>query len=218
LLHTWAELGPAEFWRRVVRPSDSLVTAAGALSAKGREWAAQQEPGSIILTPGDEEKLRPQTQELLRNPDVQRLLGDREDAEFNVRWRMGGHPVRCRVDGATSAYFYDWKTTRDATPWKTWHRSVVEYGYHMQAAMYADAAVAMGYPHHRMRFIVTSTVWPHECFVCVLPERLIEKGRAMALRLLDELRTRKEWDSWLPLHSQGVCELPCPEWTLKGDD
>ena len=216
LLHTWAELGEDDFWPRCVRPADSLVTAAGALSAKGREWAKEQEPGSIILTPGDEAKLRPQTKALLANHDVQRLLADRADAEFNIRWRMNGHAVRCRVDLATSCFFADWKTTRDSNPWATWHRAVLDYGYHMQAAMYADAAVAIGYPHHRMRFIVTSTVWPYECFVCVLPQPLIDKGRRTVLRLLEELNIRREWDVWTRFDSQGVCELPCPEWALKG--
>jgi hypothetical protein len=220
LLHTWAELGDAEFWARCVRPPDSLLTASGALSpSKASTWLADQEPGAVILTPADEAKLRPQTRNLLEDADVQLLLADRQDAEFNIRWQMGGHPVRCRVDGATSCFFYDWKTTRDEHPWSSWISSVVRYGYHMQSAMYADASVAIGYPHHRMRFIVTSTVWPYECFVCVLPERLVEKGRTLCLRLLDELALRREWDVWSRLDAaHGVRELPCPAWALKGDE
>ena len=217
LLHLWAELGDAEFWKRVVLPPDSLVTAAGALSAKGREWLATLLEDQIAVCPADESKLRDQTQALLANPEVQRIIADTVDAEFNIRWSMGGHAVRCRVDGATPAFFFDWKTTRDAAPERTWFRSVLDYGYHLQSAMYGDAALAIGYPAHRMRFIVTSTVWPYECFVCVLPERLIEKGRRECLRLLSELQTRMEWDCWHRLNSQEVCELYCPEWALKGE-
>jgi hypothetical protein len=218
LLHTWAELGEEAFWPLCKRPPDSCVTATGALSAKGREWSKDLEPGSIVLTPADEEKLRPQTRNLLANSDVQRLLADRQDAEFNIRWSMAGHRVRCRVDGATSCFFYDWKTTRDSDPYKTWIKAAVEFGYQMQSAMYADAAVAIGYPHHRMRFIVTSTVWPYECVVGVLPERLIDKGRRMCVRLLNELQARREWDCWERFKKEGVHEFACPEYLLKGDE
>lgn len=217
LLHTWAELGDAEFWRRCVTPPDSLVTATGALSKKGDEWLASLDADRIPVSPADEKKLRAQTRALLANPEVQRIIADAVDAEFNVRWQMNGHNVRCRVDGATKDFFFDWKTTSDPAPERTWFRSVLEFGYHLQSAMYADAACAIGYPLHRMRFIVTSTVWPHECFVCVLPERLIAKGRAESLRLLDELQTRLAWDCWHRLNSQEVCELFCPEWALKGE-
>lgn len=212
LLHTWAEIGDAEFWRRAIAPPDSLVTATGALSKKGEEWLAGIDPDRIPVCPADESKLRPQTQALLANPEVQRIIADTVDAEFNVRWQWNGHKVRARVDGATSEYFYDWKTTRDEAPARTWFRSVLDFGYHLQSAMYADAACALGYPMHRMRFIVTSTVWPYECHVCVLPERIIEAGRVACLRLLDELQTRLEWDCWQRLDSQEVCELYFPNW------
>jgi hypothetical protein len=68
-----------------------------------------------------------------------------------------------------------------------------------------------------MRFIVTSTVWPYECFVCVLPQQLIDNGRRACVRLLNELQTRLEWDCWHRLDSQEVCELYCPPWALKGE-
>ena len=218
LLHSWAEIGEHDFWERVVVAADSLVTATGALSKKADEWLKSLDPGLIPLSPADRDKLRAQTNRLLADRDVRELLESRVDAEFNVRWQWNGHKVRCRVDGMTPSVFFDWKTTRDKAPSRTWFHSVKEYGYHLQSAMYQSAMEAMGMPSERMRFIVTSTVWPHECFVCVLPERLVDIGRRECLRLLDELQQRLEFDCWSRLDSQGVCELYVPEWAMREDN
>ncbi len=216
LLHTWAELGDEEFWQRVSVAADTLVTATGAFSKKADEWIASLDPRLIPISPADRDKLRAQTRELLRNPEVAEIIERTVDREFNVRWPWNGHPVRARCDGRTDEFLFDWKTTRDKSPQNTWWRSAIEFGYHLQSAMYAEAGVAMGMPLHRMRFIVTSTVWPHECFVCVMPQKLIDIGKAHCERLLDELQTRREWDCWHRLDSQEVCELRVPDYAMKG--
>jgi hypothetical protein len=217
LLHTWAELGADAFWPNVVVAPDTLVTATGALSKRADEWLKGLDSQSIPVSPADFDKLRAQTNALLRNPEVARIIEARTDAEFNIRTAWHGHPIRCRVDGATADFFYDWKTTRDLSPMRDWWRSVLQFGYHLQSAMYQHCAVQAGWPEHRMRFIVTSTVWPYECCVVVLPERLIEKGRRECVRLLDELRNRLDWDVWTRLDSHEVCELPCPEFAMRGE-
>ena len=217
LLHTWAELGAESFWPRVIVAPDTLVTATGALSKKADEWVKSLDPEAIPVSPADFDKLRAQTNALLRNPEVVRIIEARVDAEFNLRTEWAGHKVRCRVDGATAGFFFDWKTTRDFSPMRDWWRSVLQFGYHLQSAMYQHCAMQAGWPAHRMRFIVTSTVWPYENCVVVLPERLIEKGRRECVRLLDELRNRLDWDVWTRLDSHEVCELPCPEFAMKGE-
>ena len=216
LLHAYFELGDEEFFRQVVRPDKSHLTKSGALSASGMAWAAEMGPDTLVLTPDDEQKLLAQTTRLLELDPVQEILDQRTDAEFNIRWRWGGHACRCRVDGATPTFFYDWKTTRDPEPLATWAKSCVQFGYHMQAAMYADAAVAAGWPHHRMVFIVTSTQWPYEPACVRLPLELIEAGRRECLRLLDELESRKEWNFWHRHEAQEITELRVPPYLMKG--
>lgn len=217
LLHTWAELGDAEFWPRVVTPPDTFVTAAGALSAKGKEWAAGLEPDKIPISPADEAKLRPQTRNLLANPEVRQIIADTIDREFNIVWKWNGHGCRARIDGATPQFFYDWKTTSDKDPSRQWWNSVLKFGYHLQSAMYQNAGVVAGWPNAPMRFIVTSTVWPYENCVCWLPPAIIERGRRECLRLLDELQMRRDFDMWTRIGSHTACELYFPAYALKGE-
>ena len=216
LLHLWAELTDTVFWQRAAIAPESVCTQAGAIGAKGKEWIKTLDPTAIPISIADSEKLRPQTRQILSNRAARGLLDTAVDREFNVRWTWNGHKVRCRVDGATATTFFDLKTTRDASPLKTFHRSVWDYGYHLQAAMYGSAAEACGWPAHRMVFITTSTVWPFECQCVVLPERVMEQGRRECLALLHELQQRLEWDCWNPATYGEVHELDCPKWMSKG--
>lgn len=216
LLHLWAEVGERQFWPRVVRPVDTLVTAAGAFNANGKKWLTTLEPDQIPLAPADEAKLRPQTQRLLGCPAVLEILADVQDVEFNVQWKWNGHACRGRVDGRTSRFLFDWKSTRDKHPSQQWWRSAMEFGYHLQAAMYQHAGSLAGWPDEPLRFIVTSTVYPYDCCVRWLPQQVVEHGKRECLRLLDELLMRRDFDMWESLDSQSASELYFPAYALKG--
>ena len=216
LLHTWGELGDEEFWRRAAVPDASLCTAAGAMGAKAKGWLDDLPPDAIPVSPADEAKLRPQTEALLAHPEVRRIIAATEDAEFNVRSTLAGHSVRGRIDGRTAAYGFDWKTTKDPNPLRTWWRAVIDFGYHLQSAFYTELLTHIGMPRERLRFVVTSTVWPYECAVVVLPTELCAKGHRECLRLLDELQSRREWDCWERHDTSGVVTLDVPAFAMKG--
>jgi len=217
LLHTWAEVGEEDFWPRVEVCPDTLATSTGAFSAKAKDWKANLDPDKIAICPADYKKLRDQTRALLANPDVQRLLPQITDAEFNVRWKWAGHACRCRVDAATADGFIDWKTTRDANPAAEWWRSALKFGYHLQSAMYTAAGLAAGWPAHRMTFVVTSTVWPYESVVGPLPQKIVDRGHNECLRLLDELAMRREMGCWHRLTTDSK-DIYFPPFALKGDE
>ena len=100
---------------------------------------------------------------------------------------------------------------------KTAWRAVDKFRYDLQSAFYAEAAEQCGWPRHSMRFIFTSTVWPHHCAVLYLPPEVQERGRRRCLRLLSELKQRREWDSWMPKGYGEVHEMECPAF-MKGVD
>jgi len=216
LLHTWGELGEEEFWRLVVTPPADLCTAAGAMGAKAKAWLADQSPESIPVSPADLAKLRPQTEALLRNKEVVRLIDETVDRELNVRSRWEGHAVRSRIDALTNAGGFDWKTTSDRYPLLEWARSAIKWGYHLQSAFYTEILTHIGYPRERIRFVVTSTAWPYENVVCQLPDALCQAGHRECLRLLEELEARREWDFWDRYGSTGTVELPVPSYLMKG--
>lgn len=210
LLHLWAEVGPSDFWKRAVEPDAKYCTATGALSAAGRQWAKEQGEDAIVIAPADFKKLQAQTAQILANGAASDLLDTSVDREFNVRWSMFGHRVRCRCDGATPSVWYDLKTTREKNPLKSFWRAVDEFHYDLQSAVYLNAALAIGYEPHSMRFICTSTTYPYRCEVVYLPTSMVERATERCAQLLEELAARKEADHWLPDTYGRVHELEVP--------
>ena len=211
-------MGEERFWDALDIAPDEFLTATGNLSKKGEDWLAAREPGRIGLTSVDREKLWKQTRQILANPAAKQLIDARVDAEFCVTWDWEGHAMRARIDGATPEVWYDLKTTSDTTPLKTFWRSVLEYQYDLQAAVYESAAEAADWPLHSLHFLVTQNAPPHACHVVTLPAAVMALARDRALRLLDDLQYRKDWDTWLPTDYGRVVELECPAFMKGGSD
>jgi hypothetical protein len=210
LVHKWAEFGDEAFWERVRLAPPELVTATGAFSKKADSWLAEQDPDSIPLTEVDRDSLKAQTTELLRNPAARHLLEDTIAREFSVRWEWHGHKVRCRPDAVTEEIWWDLKTTRDPRPLETWWRSVQDYLYAHQAALYQEGAKALGWPAFRMVFVVTSTVPPYACHCVTLPDVMVTRARIALLEALEEIQERRTLGHWSPDDYGHITELWVP--------
>ena len=215
LLHQWAEIGPTEFWLRVVPVPPEYVTAGGSFSKKGEEWRQSLPPEAIPLTDVDRAKLEAQTNQLLRNSMAREILESTIAGEFSVRFRMNGHQIRCRPDIATKTLWADLKTTIEVKPKETFFQSVRKYRYAMQSAIYEAGAQACGWPEFRLVYIVTSTTFPYACHCVTLPDPLVAKARIRVLQILDEIAERKALDHWLPDDYGTVTELFCPEYAWR---
>jgi hypothetical protein len=75
---------------------------------------------------------------------------------------------------------------------------------------------AAGWEPHPLVFIVTSNAWPHLCSVGHLPRDVVAKARDKALRLLDDIRERREWNQWLPDDYGWIGEFYCPPF-MRGE-
>lgn len=216
LIHQWLEFGDERFWDTAKIVPDSVLTATGQMGKAAKEWLAEQGDDALIITPADASKLRGQTAGILANPAAVQLIEETVDHEFNCRWKWQGHPMRCRVDAATDMFWFDLKTTRLADASRA-ASAFDEFGYDLQDAVYRLARRASGnWPEGQMRFIVTSTVWPYHCHVTHLPERITDAAERCVLRMMEEIKTRHEWDSWLPAGYGEVIEMDCPPWAFRG--
>jgi len=211
LLHTWGELldglDPSPFWSRAHKAPQQHVTATGQLAKSAAEWIATLPADAIPMAPAVMSMLEYQTAELLRNPAVVDILLASTDREFNIAFDIDGHPCKCRVDGATAEFFYDFKTTRDFEPTQTFHYACRDYKYDLQAAFYMIAGMQLGWPRHQMRFIATSTTYPHHNCVMTLPKEVIREAEKRVYALLKELEQRRNLDWWTPAYYGQVIEM-----------
>lgn len=220
LLHSWHELlvglDDSPFWDTCELAPDEFVGTTGNLLKKGDEWLAGLAAGKRGLTSIIRDRLWKQTRQILANTAATDLIERRIEPELSMKWTIGQHAMRGRIDGLTESTFYDLKTTSDETPLTTFWRSVLNYKYDLQCAVYGSAAQACHFPPHPLHFIVTQNDYPYACHVVTLPASVIAKAHARMLRLLDDIAERAEWGSWLPSDYGTVTELECPAF-MKGE-
>jgi hypothetical protein len=215
-LHSWHELGEDCYWDTLEIVPPEFETAGGGLSKKGEGWVASLPPGKSPITVAERDQLWKATRLIMGHKAAMRLIRNRVDAEFCVQWDCNGTPMRSRIDGATEEGFYDLKTTSDEDVRSRWWSSVRLWKYDLQCAVYLDAALAADWKPHDMRFIVSQSMWPYQCHVVWLPSSVVSRARDRMLRLLDDLRNRMEWDSWMPEDYGEEAELYCPDF-MKGE-
>jgi hypothetical protein len=212
LIHEWAEIGPDAWWQRVVTVPEDALGANGRRTKKTEEWEATLPLGAICLKPDEVAAYKAQFASILANPVFHELTEATVRREFSIRWRdVSGLPLKCRPDATTPRLIWDIKTTKEQKPLETFWRSVVDYGYAFQQALYTEGMRAAGLEVEGFVFLVTSTVPPYACHAVRLPERLVSKARKHLRKVIAEVQMRLELDHWLPADSGQVTELFVPE-------
>lgn len=140
--------------------------------------------GKVILTTDQAAKVEGMARGIERCPEAMELLKScpKEDREVSIFWGDN----KARLDGPTPIGPFDLKSTTSADGHE-WERSVLEYGYHIQAAMYLEAAMVAGFCADDFRFIAIESCAPYVCGVIKMPHEHIEYGR----QELERLRARR---------------------------
>lgn len=131
--------------------------------------------------------------------------------ELSIQWRHeSGTLCKARIDRLGSALI-DVKTARDISP-HGFATASFKYGYHVQAAFYADACKAAGLGVFPVRFVVVDKQAPHDVVVYDVDDAMIDKGREeyeRALLLIAQCTRDNKWPGQAP--SEPVL-LKLPAW------
>lgn len=217
LLHQWFEEGDA-LLGRLASPPPQFLTATGLVGKEGKKWAAENLPaGGQLVSPSVMDQLRQAIDAVRGNQAATRLMDRVVHREASVRWTHLGHKLRCRFDQVTSdGLVVDLKTTSDADILHDWWRSVLKWKYHFSEAWYRCGAQACGLPDQPLRYIVVSTVPPHDCHVVTLPWDVVAEGRRLMDAALTDLQVREDLGWWdHESHGEEV-ELTFPSYATRG--
>lgn len=110
-----------------------------------------------------------------------------------------------------SQLIYDVKTTQDASP-SGFARSVADYGYHRQAAMYLELLEQGIGCTFRFMFACVETKPPYQTAVYELDYAAIMQGRSEVIALLEQYETRRRTNDWISAWGKGVVSLSLPRW------
>lgn len=204
-----AVLEPDEFEARFIK---------GPETRRGNIWKEQLElHGEYLLTAGDYEAALKVRDEIQKNPLIKRLTGAGTVREVSGFWKdeQTGLKCRCRPDAYVPALnmLVDLKTTSDVRPFQ-FSKTVSDFGYHAQEALYTDGWRACGHDVDAFIFIAIESKEPHAARIYELTPDAVLEGRATMRTALDRWAQCVEAKKW-PGYETTIEPLDIPRWAYQ---
>lgn len=184
---------------------------------KGKDWLPEAEYQNALAM----------ASAVRAHPQARALLDGRGKNELTAVWLDEETGVKCkaRIDRLTTitdcidGHDHNWptivdiKTTRDASRDK-FAKSMIDYGYHIQAAFYIDGLYAIQPVNRLWHIIAVENVPPFGAAVYRIAPASIELGRAKYREHLRRYANCMESGVW-PGYPQDIVELDVPAWALR---
>ncbi len=157
----------------------------------------ERSAGKIVASREDMDKAWKMREGIGRNAVAAQLVSGPGISEVSMKCldEETELPLKIRIDRLTeNGLLVDLKSTEDVSP-TAWSKTVYNFGYHRQAAMYLDCAKQYGIPGPFV-FIAVSKTPPHEAVCYQLDASAIGLGRAENDSIKRELRKCVELDRW----------------------
>jgi len=183
----------------------------------GKEaWAELEElhAGKKVLPAADYLVIQGMAAELFRHPDAREYLSGGE-SEVSIVWDDEIAGVRCkaRIDYLNPPVIPDMKTTRTQNA-REFGRSIWEYGYDRQAAMYLDGCRALGLDVDMVIFVTVEHEAPFDVAPWIADKDVLACGRFRYRRALDTFARCERTGDW---HGKcpGTERIAMPDYALK---
>ena len=202
--------------RSVLEPdkyADSVTIWEGRRAGKNYEAFCSLHTNKDVITPQRALEVKECHTRLHEHPLAGGLLEDLEAGDTEVEFNINhlGLPHRGFIDGLLPWCLVDLKVTK-AVDHYSLQKTIWQYKYHMQAAIYERAAVLMGYEPEAYFIIAVESAPPYHVAVVELEPHYIARGH---LEWEGLLQLYKDWDG-SPLHQHGkeiAAELmDAPSW------
>jgi exodeoxyribonuclease VIII len=138
--------------------------------------------------------------------------------EDSIMWQdpESGALLRSRPDYYNDFLILDIKTTKDVRP-RPFSNSIVDYGYHSQAAMACDGLTAVtGIPYEMVVLFVVSKEPPYLVQPYVLTAQALQQGRDEYKRgaaLYQKCLTSGNW----PAYEEVILDIDLPRWSYRSE-
>lgn len=173
--------------------------------------------GKVPLSADDMALLTAMVDGVMRNKFARSAIEAGGVIEQPVEWQdtITSLPLKCRPDiRLTNGLIVDLKTTCDIDP-ESWSRTMANYGYHRQAALYLDGCWQSHKADGPFVHIAVSKTPPHECAVYEVAPESLEIGRGENAATLAELMLRRETGDWSGRWGNDVTTVNLPPWYLR---
>ena len=123
---------------------------------------------------------------------------------------FNGVNVRIKPDFRTSTAIVDLKTCQDARS-DAFTRSILNYGYDVQAALYVDVAQAIDGMKRDFYWVAVEKEAPYAVAVYKASDEMLQRGREQYTRAIELYKECAALDLW-PAYSQQVTTIELPGW------
>lgn len=175
----------------------------------GKEWTLFREAnkGQIIITESQKYQLAGMV-ESLRQSKLVSWMTSRVEVEVGVVGDFHGWLMKARCDAISSGAIVDLKKVRSADPRKFTY-SIVEYGYHIQAAVYRRL-----FDRDRFILVCVEDQPPYDVVPYELSPAFVRAGETEAARIIERAQECEKTGIWPGRSGGEVCQLEPPEWLL----
>ena len=181
-----------------------------------KEFAAQH-AGKTVLKDADYAIVTGMRNGIMRNSAAAKLVKGLVEAEQSYFWTDEATQVECKcrpdalVKPCGRTAIVDLKSTSDASP-RAFQRSVVQFGYHTQAAWYTHGVKQVdNIESLAFIFICCETSAPYDCAVYYLDDAAMAQGWSECQAALNVYVECKKTNTW-PGYPDGLTELTLPKW------
>lgn len=207
-----AALEPERFAREYV-VSAEFGDCRKTVNRDARDAWRSEHAGKTVLSAEDMRAVGGMVASLLAHPLMGRIL-TRGRPEVTARWldQDTGLPCVARVDlwSEPLALALDLKTTEDARP-AQFAKSIANFRYHVQAALYTEGLGAVGAPCEHFVFCAVEKRPPYLVAMYELDAGAVVRGERSARRNIRTLAECCMRDAY-PGYDAGISEITLPPW------
>jgi len=179
---------------------------------KRDEWRSKNE-NRVLLAPEDADAIQAMVKAVHSHPLASKMVRDGAP-EVTVRWRDEETGLQCKTRAdyyvATRRMVVDLKSATDAS-YEAFRKSVTNYRYHVQDALYRAGFGAIGMPVDHFVFVVVEKTPPHAVAIYTLDSEAIQKGYARCRDGMADMAQCLRDDAW-PGYPPTIRSLDLPPW------
>lgn len=175
-------------------------------------WDEFGASGKTVIDYADMQKVTAMAAAIHAHPLARSILQGEHELSIQFTESETGEPCKVRLDCWHEEFrvIFDAKSCQSAAP-AVFGRQAASLRYHVQAAMYLDAAIAAGLEPEHFIFVCVESEAPHAVALYEFDEAAIERGRATYQRDLKTLSECRESGNW-PGYPEVVGQLTLPAW------
>jgi len=169
-----------------------------------------ENPGKIILNQEEINIVHGISTSVANHPIAKDIMKSIKETEVSLFYKLHPYvPMRSRLDAIThGGYIIDVKTTNNASMYD-FNRSVIKYGYDLQACIYSAAYEKVyGDPPKGFIFLCTETHAPYKVALYQLPKSRIDKMKSKMDKALHYYYECKKSDNWPGFNNDEITLLP----------